>query len=72
MMDAFEKFLVSAISFAVDLYIVVGGLVLLFILYGVLWLIVSIVWSKIHKKSHDYVVESFKKAIGWKKEEVEE
>ena len=72
-MKTFKHFIHEAINLAFDLYTIVGGIAFLFIVYGLLWLIVSMVWKKVHKESHDYVVNSFLSIFGKKiKEEPEE
>jgi hypothetical protein len=62
----------KALDIAVDLYTVIGGLGILFVVYGLLWLIVSMVWKKIHSKSYDYVTYSIINALYDKKEEKDE
>lgn len=72
-MKTFKHFIHEALDFAFDLYMVVGGIVLLFIVYGFLWLIISMIWKKIHKQSHDYVVDTVLGVFGKNlKEEIKE
>lgn len=68
-MKEFGEFVKTALEFAFNLYEIVGAIGLLFMVYGFLWLIVSIFWKKVHKESYDYVVDSVLSAFGKKKEE---
>lgn len=71
-MKTFKHFVHEALNVAFDLYTIVGGVALLFIVYGFLWLIVSIVWKKVHKESYDYVVDTVLGVFGKKNKEEHE
>lgn len=71
-MKTFKHFVHEALNLAFDLYTIVGGVALLFIVYGFLWLIVSIVWKKVHKESYDYVVDTVLGVFGKKNKEEHE
>jgi D-alanyl-lipoteichoic acid acyltransferase DltB (MBOAT superfamily) len=76
-MKMFKKFMTEAIELAIDLYTIVGGIALLFIIYGFLWSIVSIIWKYIHKSSYEHFMDNLvnalvKKKDDKKKEEVNE
>jgi uncharacterized RDD family membrane protein YckC len=71
-MKTFKEFIETALEFAFDLYTIVGGVVLLFMVYGFLWLIVSMIWKKIHKPSYLYVVNTILTTFGKKPVKEEE
>jgi hypothetical protein len=71
-LKTFKHFVHEALNVAFDLYTIVGGIALLFIVYGFLWLIVSIVWKKVHKESYDYVVDTVLGVFGKKNKEEHE
>lgn len=67
-MKTFEKLVTKAFEFAFNLYEIVGALALLFIVYGFLWLIVSIAWKKVHSESYDSFISAIYNALGKKRE----
>ena len=71
-MKTFKHLIEQALELAFDLYTIVGGVCLLFLVYGFLWLIVSMIWKKLHKPSYLYVVNTILTTFGKKKIKDEE
>lgn len=65
-MVKFKEFIIKAMEFAFDIYTVLGGLMLLFLIYGFLWLIVSAIWKKVHEESYKAIINQLLTVIGKK------